>query len=124
VACLCASRRQLSDLVRITLPWAVSLPAQVAAVKALGDSACYEDRYRETRKLRQQLVEGLRAIGIREIVAGQANFVLFHLEPDQPSAVTVLSPAGRRGVFQRSFFDFANRHYRCILQDSLPPDTT
>jgi histidinol-phosphate/aromatic aminotransferase/cobyric acid decarboxylase-like protein/GNAT superfamily N-acetyltransferase len=101
VAYLCGSRRQLSDLVRITPPWAVSLPAQVAAVKALGDSAYYQNRYRETRKLRQHLMEGLRAIGIREIVAGQANFVLFHLEPDKPSAATVLSEAGRRGIFLR-----------------------
>ena len=70
-------------------PWPLRLPAQVAAVKALGDSAYYEDRYRETRKLRQHLIEGLRAIGIREIVPGQANFVMFHLEPDQPSAAKV-----------------------------------
>ena len=101
VAYLCGSLRHLSDLVPITPPWAVSLPAQVAAVKALGDSAYYQDRYRETRKLRQQLMEGLRGIGIREIVAGQANFVMFHLEPDQPSAATVVSEAGRRGVFFR-----------------------
>jgi histidinol-phosphate/aromatic aminotransferase/cobyric acid decarboxylase-like protein len=101
VAYLCGSLRQLSDLVPITPPWAVSLPAQVAAVKALDDSAYYQDRYRETRKLRQQLIEGLRGIGIHEIVAGQANFVMFHLESDQPSAATVLSEARRRGVFLR-----------------------
>lgn len=101
VAYLCGSPRQLSDLLRMTPPWAVSLPAQVAAVKALADSGYYQDRYRETRKLRQQLIEALRRIGIREIVAGQANFVMFHLEPDQPSAATVLSEARRRGVFLR-----------------------
>jgi histidinol-phosphate/aromatic aminotransferase/cobyric acid decarboxylase-like protein/GNAT superfamily N-acetyltransferase len=101
VAYLCGSLRQLSGLVPITPPWAVSLPAQVAAVKALGDSAYYQDRYRETRKLRQQLMEGLRGIGIHEIVAGQANFVMFHLELDQPSAATVLSEARRQGVFLR-----------------------
>jgi histidinol-phosphate/aromatic aminotransferase/cobyric acid decarboxylase-like protein len=101
VAYLCGSLHQLSDLVPITPPWAVSLPGQVAAVKALGDSAYYQDRYRETRKLRQQLMEGLRGIGIHEIVPGQANFVMFHLEPDQPSAATVLSEARRRGVFLR-----------------------
>jgi histidinol-phosphate/aromatic aminotransferase/cobyric acid decarboxylase-like protein len=104
VAYLCGSLRQLSDLVPITPPWAVSLPAQVAAVKALGDRAYYQERYRETRKLRQQLIEGLRGIGIHEIVAGQANFIMFHLEPDQPSATTVLSEARRRGVFLRDAF--------------------
>jgi histidinol-phosphate/aromatic aminotransferase/cobyric acid decarboxylase-like protein len=34
-------------------------------------------------------------------VPGQANFVMFHLEPDQPCAATVLSEARRRGVFLR-----------------------
>jgi histidinol-phosphate/aromatic aminotransferase/cobyric acid decarboxylase-like protein/GNAT superfamily N-acetyltransferase len=101
VAYLCGSLRQLSDLVPITPPWAVSLPAQVAAVKALGDSAYYQDRYQETRKLRQQLTEGLRGIGIHEIVPGQANFVMFHLEPDQPPAAAVLNEARRRGIFLR-----------------------
>jgi histidinol-phosphate/aromatic aminotransferase/cobyric acid decarboxylase-like protein len=101
VAYLCGPLRQLSDLVPITPPWAVSLPAQVAAVKALGDSAYYQERYRETRKLRQQLTEGLRGIGIHEIVPGQANFVMFHLEPDQPPAAAVLSEARRRGIFLR-----------------------
>jgi histidinol-phosphate/aromatic aminotransferase/cobyric acid decarboxylase-like protein len=101
VAYLCGSLHQLSDLVPLTPPWAVSLPGQVAAVKALGDSAYYQDRYRETRKLRQQLIEGLRGLGIHEIVPGQANFVMFHLEPDQPLATTVLSEAKRQGVFVR-----------------------
>jgi histidinol-phosphate/aromatic aminotransferase/cobyric acid decarboxylase-like protein/GNAT superfamily N-acetyltransferase len=101
VAYLCGSPHQLSDLVAMTPPWAVSLPGQVAAVKALGDSAYYQERYRETRKLREQLIEGLRGIGIHEIVPGQANFVMFHLEPDQAPAATVLSEARRRGVFLR-----------------------
>jgi histidinol-phosphate/aromatic aminotransferase/cobyric acid decarboxylase-like protein len=101
VAYLCGSPLPLSDLITITPPWAVSLPAQLAAVKALGDGAYYQDRYRQTRQLRQQLIVGLRDIGIREIVPGQANFVMFHLEPDQPTAGTVLSEARRRGVFLR-----------------------
>jgi histidinol-phosphate/aromatic aminotransferase/cobyric acid decarboxylase-like protein len=61
VAYLCASLHQLSDLIPITPPWAVSLPGQVAAVKALGDSAYYQDRYRETRQLREQLIKGFEA---------------------------------------------------------------
>jgi histidinol-phosphate/aromatic aminotransferase/cobyric acid decarboxylase-like protein len=101
VAYLCGSLHQLSELVAITPPWAVSLPGQVAAVKALGDSAYYQERYRETRKLRQQLVERLRGIGIDEIVAGEANFLMFHLEADRPTAATVVKEARRRGVFLR-----------------------
>ena len=101
VAYLCGSPRQLFDLASITPPWAVSLPAQVAAVKALGDDAYYELRYEETHKLRQQLMVGLRGVGIQEIVAGQANYLMFHLEPDQPIAAAVVSEARKQGVFLR-----------------------
>jgi histidinol-phosphate/aromatic aminotransferase/cobyric acid decarboxylase-like protein len=47
------------------------------------------------------LIEGLRGIGIHEIVPGQTNFVMFHLEPHQPTAAAVLGEARRRGVFLR-----------------------
>ncbi len=101
VAYLCGSVGLISDLELMTPPWSVSLLAQVAAVKALGESGYYQERYRETRKLRQQLIEGLREIGIQEIVPGQGNFVMFHLEPAQPSAATVLTEAKKLGIFLR-----------------------
>ena len=101
VAYLCGSPRQLSELASITPPWSVSLPAQVAAVKALADGAYYQGRYRQTQKLRQDLMEGLQGIGIHEIVPGQANFLLFHLDSDQPSAAMVVSAARKQGIFLR-----------------------
>lgn len=102
VAYLCGPLRQLSDLIPITPPWAVSLPAQVAAVRALEDEACYLGRYCETRALREQLIAGLRSIGIEEIVPGAANFVMFHLGPLLPSAATVLNEGRKCGVFLRN----------------------
>jgi histidinol-phosphate/aromatic aminotransferase/cobyric acid decarboxylase-like protein len=92
---------QLSALIPITPPWAVSLPAQVGAVRALADAAYYRDRYQETHGLRAQLIDGLRSIGIREIVPGTANFIMFHLEPDHPDAATVISRSNKGGVFLR-----------------------
>ena len=101
VAYLCAGMHQLSALIPITPPWAVSLPAQVGAVRALADAAYYRDRYQETHGLRAQLIDGLRSIGIREIVPGTANFIMFHLEPDHPDAATVISRSNKGGVFLR-----------------------
>jgi histidinol-phosphate/aromatic aminotransferase/cobyric acid decarboxylase-like protein len=100
-AYLCAAMHQLSDLVAITPPWAVSLPAQVAAVRALQDESYYRDRYQKTRSLRAELIEGLQSIGIREIVPGAANFVMFHLDPEHPTAAAVVSESKQRGVFFR-----------------------
>jgi histidinol-phosphate/aromatic aminotransferase/cobyric acid decarboxylase-like protein len=101
VAYLCASMHQLSALVSLTPPWAVSLPAQVAAVRALEDEPYYLERYRDTRALRAELVGQLKEIGIREIVPGLANFVLCHLEPDHPTAAEVASESRKHGVFLR-----------------------
>jgi histidinol-phosphate/aromatic aminotransferase/cobyric acid decarboxylase-like protein len=100
-AYLCAAMHQLSDLVAITPPWAVSLPAQVAAVRALQDEPYYRDRYQKTHGLRAELIEGLQRMGITEIVPGAANFVMFHLDPEHPTAATVVSESGKRGVFFR-----------------------
>jgi histidinol-phosphate/aromatic aminotransferase/cobyric acid decarboxylase-like protein len=101
VAYLCAAMHQLSDLVAITPPWAVSLPAQVAAVRALQDEPYYRDRYQKTHGLRAELIEGLQRIGIGEIVPGAANFVMFHLDPEHPTAAAVVSESRKYGVFLR-----------------------
>jgi histidinol-phosphate/aromatic aminotransferase/cobyric acid decarboxylase-like protein len=100
-AYLCAAMHQLADLAAITPPWAVSLPAQVAAVRALQDESYYRDRYQRTHGLRAELIEGLRRIGIREIVPGAANFVMFHLDLEHPTAAAVVSECKKRGVFFR-----------------------
>lgn len=101
VAYLCASMHQLSALRAFTPPWAVSLPAQVAAVRALQDEAYYLGRYRETRVLRAELVGQLKQIGISQIVPGVANFVLCHLDPEHPTAAEVVSESRKHGVFLR-----------------------
>src|SRR5205085_4484533 len=64
VAYLCAGAHQLEELRAITPPWVVSLPAQVAAVRALQDPSYYADRYRETAALRQELSLRLTALGL------------------------------------------------------------
>jgi histidinol-phosphate/aromatic aminotransferase/cobyric acid decarboxylase-like protein len=100
-AYLCASMHQLSRLVALTPPWAVSLPAQVAAVQALEDEPYYVQRYLETHRLRMQLIDELRGIGIRKIVPGKANFVMCHLEPEHLTAAEVVQESRKRDVFLR-----------------------
>ena len=99
-AYLCAGPHQLEPLRPITPPWAVSLPAQVAAVKALQDPAYYAARYEETHRLRGQLIESLRPLGL-EIVPSVANFLLCHLPAGGPDAATVVSRCREHGLFLR-----------------------
>lgn len=101
VAYLCASPHQLADLMQITPPWVVGLPAQVAAVRALEDTGYYEEQYRSTHLLRVQMEESLHSLGIDEIVPGEANFLMFHLDESQPNATEVIDVAQREGVFVR-----------------------
>ncbi len=99
-AYLCAGPHQLEALRAITPPWVVSLPAQVAAVRALREPGYYAQRYAETIGLRKQLVAQLRDLGL-EIVPGIANFILCQLPPDGPDAATVVRRCRAHGLFLR-----------------------
>jgi histidinol-phosphate/aromatic aminotransferase/cobyric acid decarboxylase-like protein/GNAT superfamily N-acetyltransferase len=99
-AYLCAGRHQLEALRAITPPWVVSLPAQVAAVRALQDPGYYAARYAETHVRRGELAAGLAALGW-DVLPGIANFLLCHLPPDGPTAAAVVQAARREGVFIR-----------------------
>jgi histidinol-phosphate/aromatic aminotransferase/cobyric acid decarboxylase-like protein len=100
-AYLCGPMHKLADLIPWTPPWAVSLVAQVAAVRALADPAYYAEKHAETNRLREKLIGGLREFGIREIVPGTANFVMFHLEEEHPSVEALVKESRESGVFLR-----------------------
>ena len=76
---LCGSPHHFEELRTLTPPWAVSLPAQIAATYALQADDYYQAYYQETHELRQDLLEGLQKLGITEIIPGVANFLMFHL---------------------------------------------
>lgn len=101
VGYLCASAPHLADLESITPPWVVGLPAQVAAVRALEDEAYYREQYRRTHRLRAEMHAGLQELGIQEIVPGETNSLMFHLDANQPSARYVIDAARGSGVFLR-----------------------
>jgi histidinol-phosphate/aromatic aminotransferase/cobyric acid decarboxylase-like protein len=122
VGYLCAAPHQLSDLISLTPPWAVGLPAQVAAVRALEDAAYYEERYRSTHLLRGEMHNALRAMDIHEIVPGEANFLMFHLDESQPTSQLVIERARSAGVFVRDVAsmgsDLGLRALRIAIKDS------
>src|SRR5207253_350152 len=77
-AYLCGPRHFMTELRAITPPWAVSLPAQVAAVNALHDPGYYQRRYAETHAQREFLAHELGGLGF-DVTPGVANFLLCHL---------------------------------------------
>jgi len=100
-AYLCGARRLVDSLRRFTPPWAVSLPAQVAVVAALRDSAYYLRRYRETHVLREELAADLRTRCGLDVLAGVTNSVLCHLPGGGPTAADVAALCRERGLFIR-----------------------
>jgi histidinol-phosphate/aromatic aminotransferase/cobyric acid decarboxylase-like protein len=101
VAYLCGAPGLVREIRPITPPWAVGLPAQVAAVAALQDPEYYARRYRQTHALRLGLAARLAVEGKIEVVAGIGPPLLCHLPEDGPDAASVCASASRAGVYLR-----------------------
>lgn len=108
----------VAELRRWTPPWAVSLPAQIAAVRALGDPDYYAARWAETRVLRADLASSLTALGL-QVEAAVANFVLVTLPGGAPGLV---EKCRSRGVFLRDLSPmspaFEGRTVRIAVKDA------
>ncbi|MGM5470210.1 aminotransferase class I/II-fold pyridoxal phosphate-dependent enzyme [Flavobacteriaceae bacterium LMO-SS05] len=100
-AYLCASPYQLEKLKSISPPWAVSLPAQIAAVTALEDREYYETCYKQTHTFREEFTKELSKFNSIEVVPSIANFILCHLPSHGPNAETVVSSCKAKGLYLR-----------------------
>jgi len=97
---LCGPPTLMQDLRRRCPPWAVSLPAQIAACEALRAPRYYEACWRETGALREELTTSLREMGL-DVVPGCANFLLCRLPANGPDARAVIAAAREHGLFLR-----------------------
>jgi len=100
-AYLCCSPHLIETLKHYTPPWAVSLPAQAAAIVALRDIAYYEEKYKETHVLRNKLKQQLFKLGITEVVDGVSNFLLFYLPVHFPPKGIFLDRCMKQNLFLR-----------------------
>jgi histidinol-phosphate/aromatic aminotransferase/cobyric acid decarboxylase-like protein len=122
-AYLCASPYQLEKLKSISPPWAVSLPAQIAAVTAVQDDKYYEKCYEQTHSLRDEFTKQLLKFKSVEVVTSVANFVLCHLSEDGPNAKIVVSKCKEKGLFIRDVSNmgnnFDNYTIRIAIKDKI-----
>jgi len=100
-AYLCGPASIIDELRKITPPWAVSLPAQVAAVMAIQDQEYYAQRCKETNILREELAKELHEICGLEVTSGAANFLLCHLPSKAPKKAEFIKGCSERGLFIR-----------------------
>ncbi len=100
-AYLCGPDQLIDELRPLAPPWAVSLPAQVAAVEALQDREYYAEQYEKTHRLRAELAAALTSDCDLDVVQGTANFVLCHLPENGPTAAQVAAACRGRELFIR-----------------------
>ena len=100
-AYLCANPNNIRPLKRITPPWVISLPAQIAATTALKQEDYYIKKYQETHELRDKLELQLKQIGIDEIIPGIANFIMFHVGNDKFSASRIVNECKLKKLYLR-----------------------
>ena len=100
-AYLCANPNNIMPLKRITPPWVISLPAQIAATYALKQEDYYIKKYQETHELRDKLELQLKQIGIDEIIPGIANFIMFHVSNDKLSAARIVNECKLKKLYLR-----------------------
>lgn len=100
-AYLCGPERIITELSAITPPWAVSLPAQMAAVAALQDPDYYAARHDETKRLRDALANEIAQTTDWEILPGSANFLLCLLPKDGSTAAEIVRRCRAHGLFLR-----------------------
>lgn len=119
-AYLCAGPHQFEALRAITPPWLVSLPAQVATVRALQAPQYYRARWTETAGLREELASGLAEL-CWDVLPGIANFLLCHLPDDGPDAATLVRRCRERDLFIRDAAlmgaDMGGRTVRIAVKD-------
>ena len=93
---------EIAKLERFVPPWAVSLPAQVAAVAALSSGDYYSAQYRRTAKLREQLAADLRDRCGIVAFPSVTNFLLCTLPAEASDATDIVRRAGKLKVFVRT----------------------
>ncbi len=123
VAYLCGPENIIAELRGLTPPWAVGLPAQVAAVAALQDPDYYAARYVETHRLREALAEELSHFDGWEVLPGIANFLLCHLPAVGPTAAQIVKQCRTEGLFLRDVGamgrNFGTHALRIAVKDAV-----
>ncbi|MBG0564872.1 histidinol-phosphate aminotransferase family protein [Actinoplanes sp. NEAU-A11] len=122
VAYLVSDPATAAGLRRWTPPWAVSLPAQLAAVAALRDPAYYAARWRETASLRADLAAALQATDRAfQVDPAAANFLLVTMPGYAKSAPRFVEECRRHGVYLRDLSPmspaFEGRTVRVAVKD-------
>ena len=120
-AYLCGPENLIGELAKISPPWAVSLPGQIAACEALRNIPYYKGKWDQTHQLRKNLAFELQNLGW-DVVPGCANFLLCHLPQNQPEAKILILASQKHKLYLRDVSNmghcFDNRTLRIAVKDA------
>ncbi len=123
-AYLCCSPHLIEALKGLTPPWAISLPAQLAAITALKDPQYYQEKYAETHVLRTKLKQDLTDLGVTEVIDGVANFLLFYLPPHFPQIDKFLKHCKAENLFLRDVSNMGQSLGNSAVRIAVKDDVT
>ena len=123
-AYLVGPEAEIAALRRRTPPWAVSLPAQVAAVHALAATDYYTKCWVQTHALRAGLAAQLRqALSGCAVEESVANWLLLYLPASGPRATQLCAASAARGLFLRDLAPtttrFGTHAVRIAVKDAV-----
>ena len=124
VAYLCCSPHLIEILKQFAPPWSISLPAQAAAIAALLDEVYYKQKYAETRILRASLKQNLQKLGVREIIDGVANYLLFYLPEHFPQIDEFLECCKQKNLFLRDVSNMGKSIGKNAVRIAVKDDAT
>ena len=113
-----AHRDTVRTLAPWTPPWAVSLPAQLAAIEALADPAYYQQKYSETHALREALSADLATIPGVQVYPSTTNAVLLEIKC---SAERAADHMRRAGVFIRNCDSMSDHFHDRFIRIAVKP---
>jgi histidinol-phosphate/aromatic aminotransferase/cobyric acid decarboxylase-like protein len=113
--------RLVAELRAQTPPWAVSLPAQLAAVTALRETAYYQEAWCQTARLRDELGDALAADPGLTVTPSVANFLLCQVGRHGPDLATLLARCRARDLYLRDVGSMGetvgDRWFRIAVKD-------
>jgi threonine-phosphate decarboxylase len=105
---LCGSGETAGAIKETGPPWSVSVPAQIAGVRALKETGYIEELRDMIKRERERLKEGLKETGI-EVLGGSANYVFFRCDREGGSIQEAEDLSGKlasRGILIRDCSNF------------------
>lgn len=123
VAYLVGPQKEMQKLRMLTPPWAVSLPGQLAGIRALKDPQYYAQCYQKTHQLREELATGLsQQFPGSTLIKGVANWVLWNPPIEEQRIQTWVDRCRDQGLFLRTFPDadhpLKNNTIRIAVKDA------